>query len=145
MTDGELFTFLSQYADLPQAPDNVVGTTTEGPCIKCDRRNDAQMYEGSGMLFSKTVAEAFTPTLTPRVIPQRLIRHYLWANDFDESHVEHVAHVAPITNSGFSRSLLTVRTAQPRPFETVENSKPTCWARATPQSVPRLRLSYAIS
>ncbi len=99
MTDGELFTFLSQYADLPQAPDNVVGTTTEGPCVKCDWRFDPQMYEGSGMLFSKVVAEAFTRDQTPRVIPERLMKHYAYANGFSE---EHVAHVRDVDSPGIA-------------------------------------------
>ena len=59
MTDEELFIFFSQCADLPQYPDKV-GTTTPGPCVKCDWRFDPQMYEGNGFIFSKTVAEAFT-------------------------------------------------------------------------------------
>jgi hypothetical protein len=93
MSDEELFAFLSQSADLPVADGNVVGAATEGPCVKCDWRDDAQLYEGSGFIFSKVVAEAFTATLTPRVIPETLMKHFAYANDFFEDHIQHVSHV----------------------------------------------------
>jgi len=94
MSDDELFEYLSTSADLPFVEDDPVGITTTGPnCIKCDWRNDAQLWEGSSFIFSKVICEAFTVGQTPRVIPERLLRHYLGVNDFSEEHTSHVNHV----------------------------------------------------
>lgn len=94
--EDELLNFWGTAPDLAQ--DFGVGVPNDGVCLKCQFREQDEIYGGinglfSSLYFSKEIAARWTRGKQPRVIPPRLLNFLIYQNEFSEEHVEHVSEV----------------------------------------------------
>jgi hypothetical protein len=97
--DDEVFNYWASTPNLPQNTD-LKGEPTIGSCLKCSMRREDEIFmnpELGGLSFKKTILDQFTAGKTPRVVPENLLRFYLWKNSFS---TEHAAHVDDVGGAG---------------------------------------------